>query len=69
MVLNFDYPDRTSAGKFFVVISAIEKRILEISREMIQYFCDDLPLTLSKSTQRMIEAEKKKSMKILSELK
>lgn len=67
-VLDFDYSNMSDIGPYFV-ISAIEKRILEISREMIQYFCDDLPLTLSKSTQRMIEAEKKKSMKILSELK
>ena len=48
---------------------AIVKRVPEVSRDMLDYFWEDLPLTLSKSTQRMIEAEKKKSMKILSELK
>lgn len=68
VVLDFDYPDGTCVGPYFV-ISEIEERVPEISREMIQYFCDDLPLTLSKSTQRMIEKEKERSMKILSELK
>ena len=58
----------TCVGPYFV-ISEIEERVPEISREMIQYFCDDLPLTLSKSTQRMIEKEKERSMKILSDLK
>ena len=31
---------------------------------MLDYFWEDLPLTLSKSTQRMIEEEKQKSMRI-----
>ena len=67
-VLDFDYSNMSNIGLYFV-ISAIEKGVPEISRAMIQYFCDYLPLTLSKSTQRMIEKEKQKSMKILSELK
>ena len=67
-VLDFEYPNESCIGSYFV-ISEIEKRIPEISRDMIHYFWEDLPLTLSKSTQRMIEKEKQKSMKTLSELK
>lgn len=67
-ILDFDYSNMSDIGPFFV-ISAIMKRVPEISRDMLHYFWEDLPLTLSKSTQRMIEEEKQKSMKILSELK
>ena len=68
VVLDFEYPDGTCVGPYFV-ISEIEERVPEISRDMLHYFWEDLPLTLSKTTQRMIEKEKQKSMKILSELK
>ena len=67
-VLDFDYLNMSDIGPYFV-IEAIVKRVPEVSRDMLDYFWEDLPLTLSKLTQRMIEAEKKKSMKILSELK
>lgn len=67
-VLDFDYPNKSDVGPHFV-IEAIIERVPELSRDMLYYFWEDLPLTLSKSTQRMIEEEKQKSMKILSELK
>lgn len=67
-VLDFDYSNMSDIGPYFV-IEAIVKRVPEVSRDMLDYFWEDLPLTLSKTTQRMIEKEKQKSMKILSELK
>ena len=63
-VLDYKYSNISN-----VLISEIEERVPEITRDMLHYFWEDLPLTLSKATQRMIEKEKQKSMKILSELK
>ena len=61
-VLDFDYSNMSDIGPYFV-IEAIVKRVPEVSRDMLDYFWEDLPLTLSKSTQRMIEEEKQKSMR------
>jgi hypothetical protein len=68
-VLDFDYSNMSGGVGSYFVIKHIIERVPELSRDMLYYFWEDLPLTLSKSTQRMIEEEKLKSMKILSELK
>ena len=67
MANNDVYPDNSSGGGAYL-IDALLKGVPEISKEQLMYFRHDLPWTLEKRTQGMIEEEKQRSLAVIKKL-